>query len=115
MNWGKTEYINRIFLLETGELFVGIAGDGNSYYQFVYREAAGVYWDPTLKGFKSTELKGWTPSQWFAHIVHIVRMGIGVQLAFCDPIEWNGISVHEKAAIEGTIKTQLKDTLHSGD
>lgn len=102
MHWGETEYINRIEILDTGELFLGLEGQGKGMYQYVYREAAGVYWDPTLKGFKSTELREWTPSQWFVHMVEIVRIGVGVRLVLRDAIQWNGISESEKAAIVAT-------------
>ena len=100
MSWGETEYIDRIEILGTGELFVGLEGEGKANYQYVYREAAGVYWEPTLKGFKSTELKGWTPAQWFSHIVEVVRMGVGIELLLRDYIQWKGISEEEKALIE---------------
>ena len=101
MSWDKTEteYIDRIEILDSGELFLGIEGEGKGMYQYVYREAAGVYWEPTLKGFKSTELKNWTPSQWFFHMVDIVSEGVGVSLVLRDSIQWKGISDLDKAAI----------------
>lgn len=99
MWWDRTEYINRIEILDSGELFLGIEGEGKGMYQYVYREGAGVYWEPTLKGFKSTELKNWTPSQWFFHIVDIAREGVGVSLVLREPIKWKGISDLDKAAI----------------
>ena len=99
MSWGETEYINRIEILETGELFLGLEGKGKADYQYVYREAAGVYWDPKLRGFKSTELKEWTPAQWFLHMIDIVRMGVGVELVFGESIQWKGITDQDKAVI----------------
>lgn len=99
MNWGGTEYIDRIGILDSGELFLGIESDGNPAYQYVYREAAGVYWDQTLKGFKSTELKEWSAAQWFVHIIDIVRTGIGANLVLRDSIQWNGISERDRATI----------------
>jgi hypothetical protein len=42
MSWDKTEYINRIELLDSGELFLGIESEGMEMHQFVYREAAGA-------------------------------------------------------------------------
>ena len=99
MSWDKTEYINRIEILDSGELFLGIESQGKGRYQYVYREGAGVYWEPTLKGFKSTELKDWTPSQWFFHMVDIVRIGVGVSLVLRESIQWKGISDLDKAAI----------------
>jgi len=68
-------------------------------YQHVYREGAGVYWDPTLKGFKSTELKDWTPPKWFLHIIAIARSGVGVDLILRDSIRWKNISDLDKEMI----------------
>jgi hypothetical protein len=99
MGLEKIEYINRIEILDSGELFLGIEGEGKAMYQYIYREAAGVCWEPTLKGFKSTELKDWSPSQWFFHIVAIARMGIGVSLVLRESIQWKGLSDQEMAAI----------------
>ena len=69
---GQAESMNRIEVPDTGELLPGIAACGSEDYQYVYREARGVYWDPLLKGFKSTEMRDGTPSQWYAHIAEIV-------------------------------------------
>jgi hypothetical protein len=102
MSCDKTEYINRIEILDSGELFLGIESQGKDMYQYVYREAAGVYWDPKLKGFKSTELKDWTPSKWFVRIIEIARIGVGVDLILRDSIRWNGISDLEKETILAT-------------
>ncbi|MDM7921189.1 MAG: hypothetical protein QUS14_02725 [Pyrinomonadaceae bacterium] len=99
MSWDKTEYINRIEILDSGELFLGIESEGNEMYQYVYREAAGVYWDPILKGFKSTDLKDWTPSKWFFHIVEIAQIGVGVNLILRDSIRWKGIPDLDKKEI----------------
>lgn len=101
MNWGANEYINRIEILDTGELFHGIESDGKADYQFVYREAAGVYWDSEIKGFKSTELKDGTPSQWFAHIIGIVRTGIGINLVLRESVRWKNVADTKKAVILG--------------
>ena len=102
MDWGRTEYIDRIEILESGELFLGIESDGDPDYQYVYREAAGVYWNPTLKGFRSTELKEWSPAQWFVHMTDIVRTGVGVNLVLRDSIQWKGLSDSEVRAIVAT-------------
>lgn len=99
MGWGGTETIDRIEILDSGELFLGLDGKGKSEYQYVYREAAGVYWDPDRRGFKSTELKEWKPSDWFSHIVQIVRSGIGVELRLGESLRWNNISENEKKKI----------------
>ncbi|CAN5403098.1 hypothetical protein BH20ACI2_BH20ACI2_09010 [soil metagenome] len=85
--------------MDTGELILCIEGQGKAMYQYVYREAAGVYWDTTLKGFKSTELKEWTPSQWYAHIVDIVLIGLGVELVLAENVSWGNVSEADKTAI----------------
>jgi len=96
---GGTENINRIEILPTGELFLGIDGDGHAYYQYIYREAVGVYWEPVLKGFKSTELREWTPAQWYSHMVDIVRIGLGVELRLADKVTWRGVSDVDRTTI----------------
>lgn len=99
MSWAKTEYIDRIELLHTGELFLGIRGPGHAGYQHVYREAAGVYWDADKAGFKSTELKNWTPSEWYAHMVEIVRSGLGVELVIAEKVDWKRLTESDMRAI----------------
>ena len=49
-----SEIINKVEVNDSGELFLTLEGNGKPMYQYVYREAAGVYWDETLHGFKST-------------------------------------------------------------
>ena len=92
--------------MPTGELFVGLESYGKPDYQYVYREAAGVYWDPALRGFKSTALKDWTPSQWYSHIVDIVRLGLGIELRLSDKALWRNFPEPEKRAIITTHKPQ---------
>lgn len=76
MSLGETEYINRIQILDSGELFLGIEGEG-----------------------KATELKDWTPSDWFFHIVDIVQMGLGVRLVLRRSVLWEGLSDKDMAII----------------
>jgi hypothetical protein len=85
--------------LDDNKLFLGIASNGKWEYQFVYREAANVYWDPERKGFTSTEIKEWTPSQWYSHIIDVVRRGLGVELRLGDSVQWTKISNNEETAI----------------
>lgn len=41
----KTETINKIVLNDSNELLLLLDSIGEPMYQYVYREAAGVYWD----------------------------------------------------------------------
>lgn len=86
-------------MLDTGELFLGIEGQGKPMYRHVYREAAGVYWDETKLGFKSTPMRGWTCYQWYEQIISVVRY-IGVELALAEGVTWSGVSEDEKAEIQ---------------
>jgi hypothetical protein len=70
------EIIVKVEILNMGELFLAINGSGNTNYQYVYREAAGVYWDENRKGFKSTPMKEWSCSKWFDHVVKTVFVGL---------------------------------------
>jgi len=94
------EMINRVEVLYTGELLLGLKGDGNSDYQYVYREAAGVYWDQEKRGFKSTPMKEWSCSQWFSQIVDVVRTGLDIELYLGANAVWINVPEHDKAEIQ---------------
>ena len=68
-------------------------------YQYIYREAAGVYWDQAKQGFKSTPMKEWSCSQWYKQIVSVVRSGLGVELVLANHISWSNVPEKEKAEI----------------
>jgi len=95
-----TETIDRVEVLDTGELLLGIQSQGKAWYQYVYREAAGVYWDQGRRGFKSTEMKEWTCSMWFIHIVDVVNLSAQVRLQLGSNIVWKNIPDQERAEIE---------------
>ena len=95
----KFETINRVKVLDTGELLLGLEGSGSSMYQYVYREAAGVYWDQAHRGFKSTPMKEWSCSQWYKQIVSVVRSELSVGLLLAKHVTWSGVTEHEKAEI----------------
>jgi len=69
-------------------------------YQYVYREAAGVYWDQNRYGFKSTPMKEWSCSQWFKQIVEVVRSGVGVELKLGPNVVWLNVPEQQKAEIQ---------------
>jgi hypothetical protein len=94
------EYINRVEILETGELLLGLKSQGKPIYQFVYREAAGVYWDNNRHGFKSTPMKKWSCSRWFKQIVGVVPSALGVDLVLSPDVAWRNISEQQKKEIK---------------
>ena len=100
--WHKMvrEIINRVEVLTTGELFLGLEGPGKDNYQYVYRETGGVYWDQERRGFKSTPIKEWSCSQWFRQIVGVVRSELGVELLLSSNVSWLNIPAEQKAEIQ---------------
>ena len=93
------EIIIEIVLNSENELFLKIMGEGNPKYQFIYREAAGIYWDDDNKGFKSTPIKDKSISDWFFYIAEIVKLGLDVDLIIGENPSWGNIPDREKNKI----------------
>lgn len=100
----KKEIIKEIVVNDRNELLMKIIGIGSPTYQYIYREAAGVYWDENQKGFKSTPIREWTVSQWFLHIKDIVKTGLGVDLLFDKNVSWKNISDSEINKIKNALQ-----------
>jgi hypothetical protein len=96
------ETFDRVEVLDTGELLVGLSGAGSPTFQYVRRAAAGVYWEPTMRGFKSTPMREWSASQWFSHILSVVRSEVGIELVPADAISFKGVSEMDKREIQQT-------------
>lgn len=96
----KYEIINRIEVLDTGELFLGLESQGQPMYQHIYRAAAGVYWDQDRIGFKSTPMKERSCSQWFKRMVEAVRSELGVELKFGSDVIWQNVPEQQKIEIQ---------------
>ncbi len=92
------ETISSIELLPSGELLLRLSGPGKPSYQHVYREAAGVYWDPENQGFKSTELKDWSCSKWYSHIVEVCG-NVGISLRLSDESQFVNLPAGEREKI----------------
>ncbi|MBQ20766.1 MAG: hypothetical protein CMD31_08420 [Flavobacteriales bacterium] len=73
-------------------------------YQYVYREAAGVYWDEIQKAFKSTPMNEWTISEWFLHIKDIVKSGLNVELKVDTNVDWRSIPNEEITRIKNALQ-----------
>ena len=69
-------------------------------YQYVYREASGVYWDQSRHGFKSTPMKEWSCSQWYKQIIGAVRSGLGVELMLGENVVWANVPEQEKEEMQ---------------
>lgn len=67
----NTEIISRVEILDSGELILILESGGDAGYQHIYREAAEVYWDKELKGFKSPKPRQWSYLEKYLHIVKV--------------------------------------------
>lgn len=94
--------VDRVETLDTGELFLGLAGPGNPTYEYVYRAAAGVYWDATMRGFKSTPMRKQSASWWYSHIVAVVRSELDIELKLGSDVEWRNLSEADQDQIKGS-------------
>ena len=99
----KQEIIKKILLNDSNELILHLDSNGEPMYQYVYRAAAGVYWDDEHKGFKSTPLQQWTVSDWFFHIKDIVRSSLNLDLVLNEKIIWENISETEQTKIKNAL------------
>lgn len=93
------EIISEVTINSKNELFLKIRGEGKPMYQYIYREAAGVGWDQKNKGFTSSTLRDWTVSQWYFHILSIVKSGLELTLELDKNITWGDIPELEKEKI----------------
>lgn len=69
-------------------------------YQYVYREAAGVYWDQSMGCFVSTPPQEWSPQKWYQQILSVVRAGVGLQMVLTAVTEYESKDAGFEAAIK---------------
>jgi hypothetical protein len=100
----KTENIKEIIVNDKNELLLKLGGSGNPMYQYIYREAAGVYWDNSQKAFKSTPLIEWTESRWFIHIKDIVESGLNIELIVDENVKWSNLTYKEIIKIKNALQ-----------
>lgn len=94
----EIEEISKIEILRNGEMFVVLESGGKEMYQYIYREAAEIYWDNEVKAFKAPAPKKWNHSDWFKQIVSVVASGLGVNLKLSNNTSW--VNVPEQTRTE---------------
>ncbi len=89
----KTELvkIKKVIVLEDGRLAIYPEKTSNSY-EYIYREAAGVYWDRDEMCFQSTIPQKWDYGDWFSQIVSVVFTGLNIRLILSDETIFNGLN-----------------------
>ncbi len=95
------EIINRVEVLESGELILVLESGGRSGYQHIYREGVGVSWDNKRGAFKSTSRVKWSYPEWFFHILNTCNSD-NVYYSIClgSEVDWVNISEQDKEEIE---------------
>ena len=67
--------------------------------EFIYREAAGIYWNDEASEFHSTPIKhDWDVVDWAKHFVGMLT-SFGLTLEFSQNLKWEKISTEEQARI----------------
>jgi hypothetical protein len=85
---GKMKII-KVAELHDGRLAVYPA-TAEPIYEYIYREAAGVYWSGDLGCFHSTLPKDWSHQQWYEQIVTVVWSGLKIKLDLTPDTQYEG-------------------------
>jgi len=95
----EIEEISKIEILENGEMFVVLSCGGKPMYQYIYREAAEVYWDNEVKGFKAPAPKKWSHTDWFKQVVSVAASGLAIELRLSNSTVWVNVPEQTKTEI----------------
>jgi len=94
-----TEEISKIEIIESGEMYLFLASGGKPMYQYIYREAAEVYWDNDRKAFKAPAPRKWSHADWYRHIVSVAASGLGLTLQLSKSPVWANVPEATKIEI----------------
>ena len=75
-----------------------LASGGDPSYQYVYREAAEIYWDSNTKAFKSPPPNTWSYSDWFHQIIKVTR-NCNIILSLSNETTWVNVPLEVKNKI----------------
>jgi len=80
-------------------MYLVLASGGKSMYQYIYREAADVYWDNERKAFKAPPPRKWSHADWYRHIVSVAAAGLGLSLELSKNPIWANVPEATKTEI----------------
>lgn len=66
--------------------------ESHEMYEYIYRAANGLRWNPEHHAFCAYEPKRWEPEELLQHIAATVVGELGEQLHFTQQTSWHGIS-----------------------
>ncbi len=94
-----SETIDVVEIAETGDLVLRIRGNGSPSYQYVYRAAAGVYWDNEMHLFRFSP-KDDEYAKWFGHILNVTRSEMNLELTLSKNAAWENVPAVVREEIE---------------
>jgi len=87
----KTVTIDKVAVLPDKRLGV-FPKEKDSWYQYIYRAAAGVSWNDDKGCFQSTEPKEWNYQKWYGQILSVASgPDLGRRLVLNDETEFDGL------------------------
>ncbi|NVK27762.1 MAG: hypothetical protein HWE14_06945 [Flavobacteriia bacterium] len=96
----KLEVISEVKVTDNNELHIKMEGSGHSAYQYIYREAKGVYWLNDLASFKFGPSKNWSVVETYRHVIQTVKEGLNLDLQLSEQTNWKNIAPQDRELIE---------------
>jgi hypothetical protein len=97
----KLETVSNIEIAADDSLLVVVLeGCGSPSYQYVYRAAAGVYWDDNAGAFKLDMKNDKRFAHWFAHLCKVLEDEMNIQLHLGSRTAWTNVPNDVRSEIE---------------
>jgi hypothetical protein len=65
--------------------------EANDAYQYVYRAAAQISWDPAIACFVCPKPREWSYTRWFRHARDAIRSELGCDFEITDRTAWTNV------------------------
>jgi hypothetical protein len=95
----KLEAVSNIEITDKGVIVIALESGGKPSYQYVYRAAAGVDWDPHGKAFRFDTKNDGRYAKWFAHILNVLDSEMGLQLRLARGVTWTAVPDEVRAEL----------------
>ena len=97
----QTLEVAEISIHEDGRLLIRPT-EANDGYQYVYRAAAEVSWDPALASFVCPTPREWSYLRWFQHAREAIRSELGCDLQVTGRTSWRNVGDALRAEISAS-------------
>lgn len=97
----KLETVSKIEIAADDSLLVvGLESGDSQSYQYVYRAAAGVYWDDNVRAFKLDTKNDKRFVHWFAYVCKVLEEEMNVRLRLGNRTAWTNVPTDVRSEIE---------------